>query len=75
MHKSGNLWLKDNLPSTDQFRNARISSFGYDANLVGSQSVATIRQIASSLNQSLIDMQVRKEHHGHLDELFELILS
>ncbi|PUU79221.1 hypothetical protein B9Z19DRAFT_980305, partial [Tuber borchii] len=59
-HKSGNLWLKDNLPSTDEFRNARIYSFGYDANVVGSHSVATIRQIANNLNQTLIDLQDTK---------------
>ncbi|PWW74290.1 hypothetical protein C7212DRAFT_212113, partial [Tuber magnatum] len=55
-----NLWLKDDLPLTDEFRNARIYSFRYDASIVGSKSVATIRQIASSLNQCLIDMQDTK---------------
>ncbi|RPB03800.1 hypothetical protein L873DRAFT_100119 [Choiromyces venosus 120613-1] len=60
-HKTtNNIWLKDNLPFADDFKNARIYSFGYDANLIGSQSVATIGQIANNLNQSLIDMQDTK---------------
>ncbi|OCL07944.1 hypothetical protein AOQ84DRAFT_276521, partial [Glonium stellatum] len=48
------LWLRDFLPQSDELKNARIYTFGYDAKIVGSRSIATLRHIAQSLNSSLI---------------------
>ena len=61
--KSKAFWLKDFLPQ--QIPDARIMTFGYNADAVFGQSTAEVEDHAKSLLSSLVDKREETEVHTH----------